>query len=174
MAGLGGFAAPGGFAAGAASVASGPTARLRPADATGTSVLPAPARDSRRTRKGSFIPWAAALAALGVLAVIIAFAVSAGSGDDPRTPPATPSGRVPGSAGVGNGGSGTGQSKTTPSRRPRTTAPNTTGPAQTQQPGPGPEPTGEDPEPTTQPTLEVTLPAPTDDGGGVEVSPTPP
>jgi serine/threonine-protein kinase len=157
-----------GFAAGAAHVSGGQTVRLRPADGTGTTVLPGPPHDPGRTRRGSFIPWAAALVALGVLAFILAFALNPGAGDDPSTPPATPSGRVPGSAGVGQTDTGARPSKTAPSRRPRTT-----GPGRTQQPGPGPAPTEEPPEPTSAPTIEVTVPA-TGGGGGVDVSPTPP
>jgi eukaryotic-like serine/threonine-protein kinase len=166
-------AAPvGGFVAGAASVDAGPTVRMRPANGSGTSVLPAPPRAPRHTPKRSFVPWAAALAGLGVLAVILAFALSSGSSGDPGAPPATPGGRVPGSAGVGqNGDGGTRPATTAPSRRPRTTSPATRGPA-TGQPGPGPAPT---PAPTLEPTQGPTgAPEPTDDGGGVDVSPTPP
>jgi serine/threonine-protein kinase len=160
-------AAAGGFATGAARVGDGSTVRLRPADHTGTSVLPAPLRDQRRTRGGSFVPWAATLAALGVLAILVAFAVSTGSGD-PTTPPASPTVRVPGSAKVGQSDRTDARPSTTaPSRRPRTTAPST---ARTQQPGPGPEPTVNEPEPTVAPTLEVTLPEPTE-GGGPDVTP---
>jgi serine/threonine-protein kinase len=155
-----------GFVAGAASVDAGPTVRMRPADGSGTSVLPAPPRDPRRTPKRSFVPWAAALAALGVLAVILAFALTTGSGRDPGTHPTSPTGRVPGSAGVGqNGDSGARPSTTAPSRRPRTTSP-----GRTQQPGPGPAPTPNEPAPTIAPTEVATgVPDPT---GGVDISPT--
>jgi serine/threonine-protein kinase len=155
-----------GFATGAASVATGPTVRMRPADGSGTSVLPAPPHDPRRTPKRSFVPWAAALAALGVLAVLLSFALSTGSNSDPGTAPASPSGRVPGSAGVGQNGDGARPSNTAPSRRPRTTSP------RTQQPGPGPAPTPNEPEPTPAPTAGATgAPEPTG-GGGTDVSPT--